>query len=68
MLPSFYLILCSLSEASPSESEDDNDRGDAAEELKVEIAFKNPLQLSIPISNVTLLCEYSANEALPGMF
>lgn len=37
----------------------------AGEALKVEIAFRNPLQLSIPISNVTLMCEYSANETLP---
>ncbi|KAK9072718.1 hypothetical protein SSX86_009153 [Deinandra increscens subsp. villosa] len=37
----------------------------AGEALKVEISFRNPLQLSIPISNVTLMCEYSANEALP---
>ncbi|XP_071710414.1 uncharacterized protein [Rutidosis leptorrhynchoides] len=38
----------------------------AGEALKVEIAFRNPLQLSFPISNVNLMCEYSANETLPG--
>lgn len=37
----------------------------AGEALRVEISFRNPLQLSIPISNVTLMCEYSANEPLP---
>lgn len=37
----------------------------AGEALKVEIAFKNPLQLSIPISSVTLMCEYSPNETPP---
>ncbi|KAL4591859.1 hypothetical protein LXL04_004833 [Taraxacum kok-saghyz] len=37
----------------------------AGEALKVEIAFKNPLQLSIPISSVTLMCEYSPNEPQP---
>ncbi|KAI3823375.1 hypothetical protein L1987_04810 [Smallanthus sonchifolius] len=37
----------------------------AGEALKVEISFRNPLQLSIPIYNVTLMCEYSANETLP---
>nr|GEV78526.1 trafficking protein particle complex subunit 8 isoform X1 [Tanacetum cinerariifolium] len=36
----------------------------AGEALKVGIAFENPLQLSIPISNVSLMCEYSANETL----
>lgn len=36
----------------------------AGEALKVDISFGNPLQLSIPISNVTLMCEYSANETL----
>ncbi|KVH90571.1 hypothetical protein Ccrd_007407 [Cynara cardunculus var. scolymus] len=38
----------------------------AGEALKVEIAFKNPLQLYIPISNVTLMCEHSPSETLPG--
>nr|XP_043638144.1 trafficking protein particle complex subunit 8 [Erigeron canadensis] len=37
----------------------------AGEALKVEIAFKNPLQLSIPISNVMLMCEHSENRTLP---
>ncbi|XP_024985090.1 trafficking protein particle complex subunit 8 isoform X2 [Cynara cardunculus var. scolymus] len=37
----------------------------AGEALKVEIAFKNPLQLYIPISNVTLMCEHSPSETLP---
>ncbi|KAK1435003.1 hypothetical protein QVD17_00758 [Tagetes erecta] len=37
----------------------------AGEALKVEISFRNPLQLSIPIYKVTLMCEYSANEILP---
>ncbi|XP_022024957.1 trafficking protein particle complex subunit 8 isoform X1 [Helianthus annuus] len=37
----------------------------AGEALKVEISFRNPLQLSIPIYNVTLMCEYSENETPP---
>ncbi|XP_076953793.1 uncharacterized protein LOC143627976 [Bidens hawaiensis] len=37
----------------------------AGEALKVEISFRNPLQLSIPIYKVTLMCEYSENEAPP---
>ncbi|KAJ9554786.1 hypothetical protein OSB04_009400 [Centaurea solstitialis] len=37
----------------------------AGEALRVEIAFKNPLQLHIPISNVTLMCEHSPSDVLP---
>ncbi|KAL8255725.1 hypothetical protein R6Q59_030792 [Mikania micrantha] len=37
----------------------------AGEALKVEISFRNPLQISVPVYNVTLMCEYSANETLP---
>ncbi|KOM39116.1 hypothetical protein LR48_Vigan03g249800 [Vigna angularis] len=33
----------------------------AGEAVKVTIEFKNPLQISIPISSVTLVCKYSAS-------
>ncbi|RDX88744.1 Trafficking protein particle complex subunit 8, partial [Mucuna pruriens] len=33
----------------------------AGEAVKVNIEFKNPLQISIPISGVTLICKYSAS-------
>ncbi|ESW34971.1 hypothetical protein PHAVU_001G196200 [Phaseolus vulgaris] len=33
----------------------------AGESVKVTIEFKNPLQISIPISSVTLVCKYSAS-------
>lgn len=32
-----------------------------AEAVNVNIEFKNPLQISIPISGVSLVCKYSAS-------
>lgn len=43
---------------------------DIAEAVKVEVSFRNPLQIPISISNVTLICKHSSecNESESGTF
>lgn len=43
---------------------------DIAEAIKVEVSFRNPLQIPISISNVTLICKHSSecNESESGTF
>lgn len=36
------------------------------EAIKVAVEFKNPLQIAIPISNVSLICEHSVKSDAPA--